>query len=317
MSQPPSSGGATDPGTSAEVPGAQPDLADLPLDAHLHSNLSPDADVPIDAYAALARARGLAELAITDHLDFSPDAPAFAFTDYDRRLRVVREAGERWAGRPAIRFGVEITYERRHEAMIRQHLAEHAYDYVIGSVHLARGHPLANPATAQAWCRTRTLREATAWYWDEVEASIRSGLFDTIGHLDVVKRWTTPYLGPFDAQEHADVYERLLLAIVEAGATLEVNSSGLRVAQGGPFPHPGELYPPAAVVARFRELGGGRVVAGSDAHRVPSFAMGLRGAYDAIGAAGFRALTFRRGGDAVAVELAERAAAVAFEGSAA
>jgi histidinol-phosphatase (PHP family) len=317
MSQPARTSEATGPGTSAEAPTAQPDLADLPLDAHLHSDLSPDADVPIDAYAALARARGLAELAITDHLDFSPQAPAFAFADYDRRLRLVRDAGERWAGRPAIRFGVEITYERRHEAAIREHLASHRYDYVIGSVHLARAHPLATPATAAPWCATRTLREATSWYWDEVEGSIHSGIFDTIGHLDVIKRWTTPYLGPLDAQEHADTYERLLLAIVEAGAALEVNSSGLRVRQGGPFPHPGELYPPAAVVARFRALGGARVVAGSDAHRVHSFAAGLREAYEAIGAAGFRALTFRRGGDAVAIELTERAVAVALEGSAA
>ena len=315
MSQPPSTSDASGPGAYADAPKTQPGLADLPLDAHLHSDLSPDADVPIDAYAALARARGLTELAITDHLDFSPDAPAFAFADYDRRLRVVREAGERWAGRPAIRFGVEVTYERRHEAEIREHLAGHRYDYVIGSVHLARGHPLASPATAAAWCQARTLREATAWYWDEVEGSIRSGLFDTIGHLDVIKRWTTPYLGPLDAQAHGDIYERLLLMIVEAGATLEVNSSGLRVGQGGPFPHPGELYPPAAVVARFRVLGGSRVVAGSDAHRVQSFAAGLRDAYDAIGAAGFRALTFRRGEAAVAVELAERVVPVVLEGS--
>jgi len=306
-----------DPGAAAAAQPGPEELLDLPLDAHLHSDLSPDADVPIDAYAALARARGVAEVAITDHLDFSPEAPAFAFADYDRRLRSVREAAERWAGRPAIRFGVEVTYERRHETAIREHLLSHPYDYVIGSVHLARDHPLASPATAAAWCRTRSLREATAWYWDEVEASIRSSLFDTIGHLDVIKRWTTPYLGPIEVEDHADIYERLLVAIVEAGAALEVNSSGLRSGQGGPFPHPGALYPPAEIVARFRALGGQRVVPGSDAHRIASFAAGLRAAYVAIGAAGFRALTFRRGEAAVAVELAEGALAAVLQSSAA
>ncbi|MGZ6270632.1 MAG: histidinol-phosphatase HisJ family protein [Candidatus Limnocylindrales bacterium] len=292
-----------DPTVTASEPAAQParqgeapaPLLDLPLDAHLHSDLSPDADVPIDAYAALARAQGVAELAITDHLDFAPDGPAFAFADYERRVRVVHEAAERWDSRPAIRFGVEITYDRRHEGDIRDHLAGHPYDYVIGSVHLARSHPLASPATARAWCRGRTLREATAWYWDEVEGAIESGLFDTIGHLDVIKRWTTPYLGPLDAVEHADIYERLLGRLVESGAALEVNSSGLRTASGGPFPHPGELYPPPGVVARFRDLGGQRVVAGSDAHRLHSFAAGLPKAYAAIEEAGFRDMWFRRG----------------------
>ena len=99
---------------------------DLPLDAHLHTDLSPDADVPLDAYAALARARNVAELAITDHLDFEPGAPAYGYAEFDRRERVVREAAERWEGRPAIRLGVEVTYQAHYEAEIRAHLRAHA-----------------------------------------------------------------------------------------------------------------------------------------------------------------------------------------------
>ncbi len=75
----------------------------LPLDAHLHTDLSPDADVPLDAYAALARGLGVAELAITDHVDFVAGDPAYRFADYDRRVRMVREAAER--GRAIPRFG--------------------------------------------------------------------------------------------------------------------------------------------------------------------------------------------------------------------
>ena len=268
----------------------------LPLDSHLHTDLYPDADVPIDAYAALARAQHVAELAITDHLDFEPGEPAYAFTDYRRRLRVVREAAERWGGQPEIRFGVEITYESRHEAAIREHLAGHPYDYVIGSVHIGRRDPLSSPGSAARWCRGRSPREATAPYFAEVEAAIRSGLFDTIGHLDFVKRYVVDHLGPFEYQPHADVYERLLTALVENGTALEVNSSGLRQEAG-------ETYPPPIVVARFRAIGGQRVVAGSDAHRLASFGFGLAEAYRAIGAAGFSELAFRRGAEAVMVEL--------------
>src|SRR6476469_76125 len=87
---------------------------DLPLDAHLHTDLSPDSDVPIDAYAAAAIERGIAELAITDHVDFEPGAPAFAYTTFAQRERVVRDAAERWAPRGvSIHFGVEVTWDRR------------------------------------------------------------------------------------------------------------------------------------------------------------------------------------------------------------
>ena len=57
----------------------------LPLDAHLHTSLSPDSNVPIDAYAALALERGIAEIAITDHVDFEPGAPAFGYTTFSER----------------------------------------------------------------------------------------------------------------------------------------------------------------------------------------------------------------------------------------
>ncbi len=268
----------------------------LPLDAHLHTDLSPDADVPLDAYAALAREQGVAELAITDHIDFVAGDPAHRYADYDRRVRAVREAAERWAGEPVIRLGLEATYERGAEDEIRRYLASHAYDYVIGSVHISRRTPFRDPQTAAAWCAGKTHRQATAFYWDEVERAIRSGLFDTIGHLDFVKRYTQPHLGPFEYESHADIYDRLLRALLETGTALEVNASGLRQ-------EPHEPYPSPAVVARYRELGGERVVAGSDAHRVEHFAFGLADVYRSIGRAGFRALSFRRGGNQVAVEL--------------
>ena len=104
--------------------GASDQPRDLPLDAHLHTDQSPDSAVPIDVYAALAVERGIAEIAITDHVDFDPRDPAFEYSRYDDRERVVRGAAERWAKQGvAIRFGAELTYNRRWEADVRAHLA--------------------------------------------------------------------------------------------------------------------------------------------------------------------------------------------------
>ena len=68
-----------------------------------------------------------------------------------------------------------------------------------------------------------------------------------------------------------------------------MNSSGFR--------YPGaQTYPSGAVVARFRELGGERVVAGSDAHSRGSFAHRLGEAYAHLAAAGYESLAFGRQG---------------------
>ena len=267
----------------------RPDDTDLPLDAHVHTIMSPDADAPIDAHAAAAVARGIGEIAITDHLDFEPGAPSYAFADFTTRQRYVREAAERWAGRGvAIRFGVEVTYQRRHETAIREHLARCTYDYAIGSVHVMAGDPWEADRIA-AWVQGRTLAEVVAPYFDEVLGAIESELFDTLGHLDFVKRYLVPHVTPAQLAAAPELYEPLLRALVETGTSLEVNTSGLRQAAR-------ETYPAAWAVARYRELGGRRVTVGSDAHLARSFASGLGRGYALAGAAGFSEVTFPRGG---------------------
>jgi histidinol-phosphatase (PHP family) len=269
---------------------------DLPLDAHLHTNLSPDSNVVIDVYAAAALERGIAELAITDHVDFEPGAPAFGYATFADRERIVRQAAERWGPQGvAIRFGVELTYDRTWEQDIREHLARHAYDFTIGSVHDRVGSPY-GAGRVRRWVEGRSLREIVALSFDEVEAAARSGLFDALGHLDVVKRYLHPYVSKDDLAAAPELYEPILRSLVESGTALEINTSGLR--------HPvGETYPSAAIVARFREMGGHAVTIGSDAHRADQFGWALADGYRTALDGGFTALSFRRGGGRVAVDI--------------
>ncbi len=259
---------------------------DLPIDAHLHTDLSPDSMVPLELYAAQAAERGIPEIAITDHLDFMPGAPAYEYADYGKREMIVRDAAERWAGRVTIRFGVELTYESRYEDQIREHLATHSYDYTIGSVHAQSDGPYDWDRIA-TYVAGKTIGEATEFYFGEVAAAIRSGLFDTLGHLDMCKRWLKPWFSPAAFASAPELYEPLLAALAESGMALEVNSSGLR--QGI-----GETYPGAWAVERYRELGGRRVTVGSDAHLPESFAFGLEEACEIVARAGFSRLSLER-----------------------
>ena len=84
---------------------------------------------------------------------------------------------------------------------------------------------------------------------------------------------------------------------MDSGVALELNTSGLI--------YPGaETYPSAATVQRFRDLGGTRVVAGSDAHRKESLAQRFDLAREILLDAGFEALAFRRGDAAASIPIA-------------
>jgi histidinol-phosphatase (PHP family) len=150
----------------------------------------------------------------------------------------------------------------------------------------------------------RSLEAIVEPYFDEVLAAARSGLFDVLGHLDFVKRYLHPHVTAKDLAGAPELYEPILRALVDSGTGLEVNTSGLRQAAH-------ETYPSAAIVARYRELGGERLTIGSDAHRAHAFAWGLADGYAHALAAGFESMTFRRGGDPVAVPLAPAPNAIA------
>lgn len=279
--------------------GAYSGSRDLPLDAHLHTDLSPDSDVPVDVYAALALEQGIRELAITDHVDFDARDPAYDYTSFEQRERTVRDAAERWADRGVlIRFGAELTYNRAWEDDLRAHLGRHRYDFTIGSVHDWPDSPYI-PMRVRTWATGRPLGEALAPYLAEITSAAGSGLFDTIGHLDVVRRYLHAQFTAREIFDAVELFEPALRALVDSGTALEVNSSGYR--------HPsGEAYPGPPLVASYRELGGRHVTAGSDSHRAHHFASGLEAGYRVLAEAGFTALAFRRGGDRTAIRLPDR-----------
>jgi histidinol-phosphatase (PHP family) len=253
----------------------------LPLDGHLHTDLSPDSDVTIDAYARQAVELGIPEIAITDHVDFDPRAPAYAYSTFEERRRVVRDAAHRWEPLGlAIRFGVELTYERAWEDAVRHHLRQHTYDFVIGSVHIGADSPYV-AGRVEAWIAGKSLPEIVAPYYEEVEAAARSSLFDALGHIDFVKRFLAPHITAADLADAPELLEPILVSLVETGTALEINTSGLRQAAG-------ETYPSAATVARYRELGGERVTVGSDAHMPHHFAWALSDGYAAAESVGLQ-----------------------------
>ena len=203
-----------------EVAGSQEGGRDLPLDAHLHTDLSPDSDVPIDAYGALALERGISELAITDHVDFDARDPAYDYTSFEQRERTVRDAAERWAPKGVlIRFGAELTFNRAWEEDLRAHLARHRYDFTIGSVHDWPDSPYV-PMRVRAWATGRRLDEVLGPYLAEVEAAARSGLFDTLGHLDVVRRYLHDQFTAAEIFGAVELFEPALRALVDSGTEI-------------------------------------------------------------------------------------------------
>jgi len=225
---------------------------------------------------------GLSEICFTEHVDFDPTEANTGYFDYELYRERIRESRGRFGARLKIGAGVEIDYNRRFESDIADFLKGKTFDFVLGSVHYLDGFNVSEPR-ASDYFEGRDQETAYDRYFDEVEHCVQSGMFDALGHLDLVKRFGVHFYGPFEIEPFADRIERILRMVVEQGMGLEVNTSGLRQA-------PKEPYPGAEVLKMYKACGGKIVTVGSDAHTVDDLAKGIEEAVRLLRTIGFDAI---------------------------
>ena len=238
-------------------------------------------------YVERATRLGLAELGFAEHIDLDPRDYGCGFFQAGRYLASLADARQAAGERLVIRAGLETTYQSAFAADLRQLLDAVPLDYRLGSVHFVDdadgGANIVEPPQARDYFATRSEPEAYAPYWAELRAAVDSGLFDLIGHLDVVKRYAQAAYGPFRPERHAEAIRDILKLAVQRGMGLDLNTSGWRQPCA-------ELYPAPEILRWYRELGGEIVALGSDAHAVEQLGYGLPEAAELARAAGFRAL---------------------------
>jgi histidinol-phosphatase (PHP family) len=253
---------------------------------HVHSTCSGDGASSIVEHAHRAVELGLAEVCFCEHADFDPRDSGYGSLDlerYDRDLASGRAA----APLVHLRKGVEVTYQSSREEEIRAWLRENTWDYVVLSVHLVDYTDgwaiISDPEAMGDFFATHNQRQAFAPYFEELLRAARSGLGDSLGHFDLVKRYGTAYYGHFEPAEFEGEIREVLRTAVAGGVGLEINSSGLRQ-------QPREPYPSLAVLRWYRALGGELLTVGSDAHHAGHLGAGITHVQDLAREAGFQAI---------------------------
>ena len=253
-------------------------------DFHMHSCFSTDSSESLQHIAERAFALGMSCICITDHHD--PDFPGAEFQlDMDTRNSAVLDLREDWAGRLDIRLGVELGLQPHlaGTGRIEELLAAHPFDYIIGSVHMVDG---IDPYVREDLPLDDD--EMFRRYFEQMLSSVR-GIrgFQSVGHLNYIVRCGDPEAGLYSYARYSDLIDEILRVMVSRDLALEVNTAGYRKGLGAPNPD-------ADVVRRFRELGGEKVILGSDAHVAADIGADFERAVALIRDAGFRYLTVFR-----------------------
>ena len=259
-------------------PFSGPPLTGL-YDSHMHTPLCRHAVGHPREYAQAALDAGLSGVTFTDHIPMPAwyDAPwRMRRDELEQYVETVQEAQAEFAGRLHIGLGLEADFHPGTERYVEEVLEAHPWDYVIGSVHYIGAWGFDNPEYADEYER-RDVGGLYRHYYALVEGAARSGLFDSIGHLDLPKKF-----GHRDPGSAAAL--RVLDTIAALGLSLDYNTAGERKPVG-------EAYPSPALLEAAAERGI-PLVLGSDAHRPAEVGHGFAQAAERILRAGGRLVQY-------------------------
>jgi len=227
-------------------------------DYHMHTPRCNHATGSVLEYAEAAVAAGLSEIGMSDH---SPMPCGFDKawrmdrSELDGYIQEVEQARVAFSGRLSIRLGLEADFHPGTESYVEDMIAAYDWDYVIGSVHYIGDWGFDNPDCILTW-DTWNIEDAYIAYFDLVAKSAATGMFDIIGHPDLIKKFG--HRASKDSQAVGQAEDAMLQAVWKSGAALEISSAGLRKPVA-------EIYPHNRIVGRAAELGI-PFSFGSDAH---------------------------------------------------
>lgn len=275
----------------------------MQIDYHTHHERCGHAIGKLEDYVRRGIELGLDHLGLSDHLPLIHVDPASYYPEMampleelPRYVEECLELKERYRGVIEIRVGLEADYIEGYEDRIRELLAPYPWDYLIGSVHFLGEWDITDFRQVHGWEGQDAL-EVYRRYYRAVRQAASSGLYDIIGHMDVIKRFG---YGPDTAEGRAEVRElerSALEAIAEAGIAMELNASGLTKPCA-------EMFPAPHVLAQALTLGI-PLTLGSDAHDPAKLGEGLGEARRLLRDTGFRELAVFEGRRRMSVPLTE------------
>jgi len=171
-------------------------------------------------------------MAFTDHMPLPDDfdiAHRMSEKEMDIYAEGVNQAQSRY---PEIKilFGIEADYYEGFEEYTEKYLKNYDFDLVIMSIHFLKNWPPGSWVFNYDF-PNRSFEDIYTEYLQTIMNGIKTGLFDIVGHLDILKT-----KGYSMTQLVPDVLSKVMQEIKSFNMVLEINSSGFRKKVGEPYP---------------------------------------------------------------------------------
>jgi len=187
-------------------------------DYHIHSTYSDGRSGP-EEYIAPAIEAGLSEIGFSEHLNLFSDQDGSVMAPEDmpvylKNIETIRKS----TTLIKVKTGLEVDFFKGKEKETGEYLENLDLDYVIGSVHYMGEKTVDN---GPEFYEGKSIDRLFESYIDTVCAAVASGLFDIIGHCDLIRIYGFKPSG--DPEPH---YRRLARTMKQHNVAFEVNTNG-------------------------------------------------------------------------------------------
>lgn len=220
------------------------------VDLHTHTTRCNHAVGSMREYLTEAVNCGIDIYGFSDHAPlFLDDGVRILHSQIEDYEDEVAELREEFAGKIEILLGYEADFLPNKMDM---DFMKRDVDYFIGSVHYLSEWGFDNPEYIGKYAH-KNLEVVWKEYFETVRSMAQSGLFDIVGHLDLIK-----VFGFFKEGRVDDSVREALWAIKNANMIMEINTSGKRKPAK-------EFYPSLEILKEAYKIGVS-ITFGSDAH---------------------------------------------------
>jgi len=244
------------------------------VDYHMHTTFS-DGNSSYLSYLEVARKKDLAEIGFSDHITLAPVDWCVKEIDFPVLRENLKNLCNNFSEDVQVRFGLEVDYFPGKEEEIKQIISYFPVDYVIGSVHFIDDWSFDSDESLYGkWSNNDLYR----MYFELVQQAVKSGLFDIIGHFDLIKK-----LNCWPETDQSPLFEETLKIVKEANVVLELNTSGLD--------RPCKEFFPNREILSMACKQGIQVTLGSDSHQPDQVARHFDKAISLLKEVGFTKIT--------------------------
>ena len=222
------------------------------VDLHNHTTRCNHASGTIDEYIQRAIELGIDIYGFSEHAPMNFDTKyRLKFEEMDIYEQEIKELKKRYKNQIDIRLGYEVDYLPN---LMDKRVLNSDVDYLIGSVHFIDKWGFDNPEFIGHY-KDKNIDDIWIEYFNAVSNMAKSGLFDIVGHFDLIKVFKFMPKKSIDS-----IAYNALKSIKQSNMVIEINTAGFRKPIN-------ELYPSQELLTIAYELGI-EITFSSDAHEI-------------------------------------------------